>query len=265
MYKFLKWPFFGRYMVKWKNPLTTNQQKEWLTVKVDSKSGSIIYGLFGKSYTENEKATIVLGHPIGKEAKAYFLKNHYTELLRNNGYNTLIFDFNGFGESKSGNLSYFEDVIAIGNEAHKLKPNLPIGYHGISFGGAWATIAFTDPNHKFDFAIIESAGTTLEEYWINFPLAYRILKIIYFLAPRYKRKIRMVDRIKEAKNLNEILFIYSNSDELTPVVMGEKFIQNCPIPSELWTVNDAQHASIMKSKHKSAYENKIIEYFDSQI
>ena len=79
MYKLLKVPFFGRFMVKWQNPLTETQQKEWQKIYTKSKSGGIIHGLFAKAWTENPKATIVLGHPMGKEAKAYFIKNGYTE------------------------------------------------------------------------------------------------------------------------------------------------------------------------------------------
>ena len=174
MYKLLKKPFFGQYMVKWRNPLTVQEQKEWEPVEVKSKSGGIIKGLFAKADNQPAKATIVLGHPMGKEAKGYFLKNGYTNLLRKNGYNVLVFDINGFGESTHGNFSYFEDIVAISIKAKSLTPELPLGYHGISLGGQWATIAFTDSSHKFDFAIVESAATSLDEFWVNFKIAHRV-------------------------------------------------------------------------------------------
>lgn len=102
MYKLIKKPFFEHYMVKWQNPLTIEQQKEWNSIQIKSKSGVIIYGLFAKAFAKNVKATIVLGHPMGKEAKGYFLKNGYTYLLRQNGFNTIVFDINGFGEKNFG-------------------------------------------------------------------------------------------------------------------------------------------------------------------
>ena len=264
MYKFLKKPFFGRFMVKWQTPLTPEQQKEWQTVQTKSKSGGLIHGLFAKALTAQTKATIVLGHPMGKEAKGYFLKHGYTDLLRKNGYNTLVFDMNGFGESTHGNFSYFEDIVAIGIEASKLTPDIPIGYFGISLGGQWATIAFADETHQYDFAIIESAATSLDEFWINFPTAYKTLKLLNVLLPKYKRKIKMQERIKEAKNLQSLLLIYSATDDWTPVHMGEIFKANSPVPAELWTVKNAKHAAIMKSEHKAEYEKKIIDYFNSQ-
>jgi alpha-beta hydrolase superfamily lysophospholipase len=158
------------------NPLTPEQQKDWHPLRTQSKSGGTIYGLFAKVLTDKVKATIVLGHPMGKEAKGYFLKNGYTDLFRKNGYNTLVFDINGFGESTHGNFYYFEDIVAIGIEAAKLTPNIPIGYHGISLGGQWATIAFADETHKYDFAIIESAATSFTTFELSFRQHMKRLK-----------------------------------------------------------------------------------------
>jgi pimeloyl-ACP methyl ester carboxylesterase len=264
-YKSLKKPFFGSYMVKWRNPLSESEKYQWSTVTAKSKSGGIIHGLFSKSFSENPKATIVLGHPMGKEAKAYFIKNGYTDLLRNNGYNVLTFDINGFGESSHGNFSYFEDIIAIGLEAQRLTPNLKIGYFGISLGGNMATISFADPKHPFEFAILESAATTLNEFWKIFPTAYKTLNVLNFFLPKYTKKIKMIDRVKETKNLQSILFIYSEKDTWTPIEMGKRYLENCPIPAELFILKNAEHANVTKSIDKDIYFKKIISYFDSQV
>jgi predicted alpha/beta-fold hydrolase len=264
IYKLLKIPFVGRFMVTWRNPLTPEQKKDWQPLQTKSKSGGKICGLFAKALTDKAKATIVLGHPMGKEAKGYFLKNGYTDLLRKNGYNTLVFDVNGFGESTQGNFSYFEDIVAIGIEASKLTPDIPIGYHGISLGGQWATVAFADETHRYDFAIIESAATSLEEAWIKYPFAYKALKVFSFFLPKFKKKVKMAERIKEVKRLKSLLLIYSKTDDYTTVAMGKVFKENSPVPTELWVLDDADHAAIMKSKHKTEYEEKIINYFDSQ-
>jgi predicted alpha/beta-fold hydrolase len=265
LYKILKKPFFGKFMVKWKNTLNQQQQLEWQKITFKSKSGGLIHGLFATSLFNKTKATIVLGHPMGKEAKGYFIKNGYTDLLRKNGYNVLVFDINGFGESSHGSFSYYEDIVAASIKAKELTPNLPIGYHGISLGGQWATIAFANQLHQYNFAIVESAATTLEDFWIMFPTAHRFLKLLYFFMPTFKKKINMVERIKEAKNLSSILFIYSLTDDWTPVLMGEKFKANCKIKSELWTVAESKHAMMMKSEYKQAYEQKILHYFEEAV
>ncbi len=46
--------------------------------------------------------------------------------------------------------------------------------------------------------------------------------------------------------------------------MGKRFKTNSPVPTELWTVDNAKHAAIMKSEHKSKYERKILSYFNEQ-
>ena len=264
MYKLLKKPFFGTYMVKWKNPLTGKNRNDWQPYVVESRSKAKIAGLYAKGKNEI-KGTIVLGHPLGKAAKAYFLKSDYPDMLRENGYNVFVFDFNGFGESSMGTFSYFQDVIAVGKKAKEIAPDYPVGYHGISFGASWAIIAFTEENHPYHFAVIESASTTLDEFWINYPLAYKVLKILYFFLPKYKKKINMLGRFHEIKNLKSMLLIYPEKDDITPLSMAKRLMKKSVIPIELYTVSDVKHAKIIGSKQKKAYYEKIIKYFDSQV
>jgi alpha-beta hydrolase superfamily lysophospholipase len=267
LYRLLKKPFFGRCMVLGQNPLSAEKRAEWQPVAVASKSGATVRGLFARSDAKAgpAKATLVLGHPMGKEAKGYFLKNGYTDLLRRGGYHVMVFDLNGFGESSHGNFSYFEDIIAIGNAALALTPELPLGYFGISLGGSWATIAFADKHHPYDFAIVESAGTTLEEFWVRYPVAYLALQVIKWWRPAYVRSLNIGERIKEARHLHSVLFIYPETDEVTPVAMGRRFVANSRVPAELWTLPEGKHAQLMKAPGRAAYEAKILAYFDQAV
>jgi hypothetical protein len=47
--------------------------------------------------------------------------------------------------------------------------------------------------------------------------------------------------------------------------MGAQFKAHSPVETELWTVDNAKHASIMKSEHKDDYAKKILDYFDTSI
>lgn len=265
IYKLLKRPFFGSFMVKWRNPLSKEERKDWQQISIKSKSGGIIQGLFANAKAKNVKATIVLGHPMGKEAKGYFLKRNYTNLLRENGFNTVVFDINGFGESTHGNFSFFEDITAIGIKAKELTPDLPIGYHGISLGAMFSTVSFTDDNHQYNFAIVESSSISLADFWVRFPFAFRVLKLMSFLLPKYKKKIEFQDRIREVKYLQSILFIYSESDTWVPVSKGEILRGNTNVPTEFWLAKNAQHAEIMKSTDKAKYQERILEYFNQEV
>jgi hypothetical protein len=75
----------------------------------------------------------------------------------------------------------------------------------------------------------------------------------------------MIDRIKEAKNLKSLLLIYSKTDDWVDVEMGSRFKENSPVATELWTVDNAKHASIMKSAHKNEYSKKILDYFNTNV
>lgn len=98
-----------------------------------------------------------------------------------------------------------------------------------------------------------SVPTTLEEFWVRFPLAHRALELIGLVAPAFARSVRMVERIKEAQGQSR-LFIYSETDDWGPVSMGQRFQRNSPVPAELWTVAQGQHAQLMKSPHHAAYQ-----------
>lgn len=265
MYRLLKKPFFGRFMVKWKNPLSNDQQAEWQSLQVKSKSGGVIKALFARQTNGRAKATIVMGHPMGKEAKAYYIKNGYCEMLRSSGYNVCVFDFNSFGESTHGSFSFDEDIIAVGKEVLKITPGLPIGYLGISLGGQMAVIALTSPENMFQFAVIESAATSLDEFWVNIPLAYFFLQILNRLMPLFRKRMLMIERIKDIKNVKALLFIYSETDHLTPVDMGKRFIQQSPVTAKLFTICNAPHAAIVKSAYKHSYFNAITAFFDAAI
>ena len=225
----------------------------------------MIRGLIGRTTAPVSKAVIVMGHPMGKEAKGYFIKHGYTDWLRQHGYHTLVFDINGFGESTCGSFNFYEDILAVGAEAARRFPDVPVGYFGVSLGAQWATLAFTDEAHPYRFAILESPPSTLEEFWVNFPPAYAALRTMGLLAPRYARRMNTLNRVKEVKHLRSLLLIYSQSDRWTPVSMGERYRERAPVPTELWLVEQAEHAQIMKSDHRAAYQKKILAFFDENV
>ncbi len=263
MYKLIKKPFFGSFMIQWRNPLSMEERKEWKPISFNSRSKARLRGLVAASKTTSAKGVIVLGHPMGKEAKGYFLKNGYTDLLRENGYHVLVFDINGFGESTVGNFDYFEDIRAAGYEAQKHYPNIPLGYMGISLGGQFATIAFAE-EHPFEFAIIESAANTLEDFWVHYPMAFKVLKLMYFLMPNYRKRIRMIDRMKEANGLKKLLLIYLDHDEVILKEAGPNFKRASPLPTELVVFKNAKHAQLAKSENREKYFQLIVDYFNSQ-
>jgi len=60
------------------------------------------------------------------------------------------------------------------------------------------------------------------------------------------------------------LLIYSKNDSWVPFEMGKRFLKNSPVKTELWSVENAKHAEMMKSSYKIEYENKIISFFSKE-
>jgi alpha-beta hydrolase superfamily lysophospholipase len=263
-YRTMKKPFFGRFMVPWKSPLTFSDQGDWNKKIVDSQSGGRLT-LWTRETREKPRAVILLGHPMGKEAKGFFLKNGLAEFYLSLGFNVAVFDFNGFGESSNGDFLYFQDVSAVSQKLKSMYSQLPLLYHGVSLGGQWATIALSLEANPISLAIIENAAPTLEQFWIRFPAAYVSLRIIYTFMPRLAKDVRMVDRIKQTKNVKRILFIYSEADDWTPPEMGEEFARASNAPNELWIMKTAKHSLAMKSTERDDYLAKISSFLNESL
>jgi alpha-beta hydrolase superfamily lysophospholipase len=255
-YRQLKKPFFGRFMVPWRSPLSGDDAAAWEPVRFPSDSGAELSGLFAAP-TAAPRGVMVLGHPMGREAKAYFLKSGLAAFYRQLGFHVLAFDFNGFGQSGMGSFDFDRDVVAAGLEARRRVPTLPIGYHGVSLGGQWSTIALADPSHPFRFATIESAAPTLESFWIRSHVAYLALRGLYAVNPSGARRIRMVARITEARGVSKVLFVYSRGDTWVPLQNGQQLIDACTVPKETLILERAEHALVMRSDEREVYLDRL--------
>ena len=262
IFKVLKRPFFGRFMVPWRNPLSSEERLFWKPFLVRSESGAQIHALF-RHADENMPihGTLILGHPMGKEAKAAFLKDGYTDFLIELGFNVVVFDYNGFGESSFGSFSYDKDLAAVIRYVKTtFSPSIPLGYHGISFGGQWAVVALAEQSLPLDFLIIESSPTTLAEFWVHYPIAYRFLIFLNKLLPRFEKRIRMIDRAGEIQDLKGVLLVYSAADHYTPVSMGERYRDAFSVPTELFVLREAEHAKALRSSDRESYLSTIKEF-----
>ena len=258
----LKKPFFGRFRVPWKDPRNEHEKKGWERMSVRSQSGATISLLWRAQ--PNAQGTVVLGHPMGKAAKGVFLKNGHADRLLQAGFNVLLYDMNGFGESGMGNFGYYKDVAVVGQKARELSGDLPIGYHGISLGGMWVTPVLSSPDNPFQHVILESASTSLPEFWIHYPLAYKLLRFSFFFTPKLAEYLKPINHISQLNKVESLLLIYSDSDIYTPLEMGERLQNSASIKAALWNASGAEHALAFKS-HGEEYMEKVVGFFQTQM
>ena len=258
----LKKPFFGRFRVPWQNPLSPEAYASWQRFDLKSKSGATIRTIWHPA--ENARGTIVLGHPMGKAAKGMFLKNGHAQRLIDLNFNVMLLDINGFGESSMGSFNFYHDIEAAALKARELSGDLLMGYHGLSLGGMWVCPVLSKELNPFSYVILESAATTLPEFWRHYPTAYKLLKLSFAFIPKHAEYLKPIKHVPHFKGVEKLLLIYSDGDEYTPLEMGERFKEAAQVPAELWNPSGADHALAFKS-HADEYWQRVIGFFDENI
>jgi pimeloyl-ACP methyl ester carboxylesterase len=258
----LKRPFFARYQRPWIWPGSVDPGC-WSRVEIRGERGTRLVGLYAPAEGPRAKGTIVCAHPMGNEAKAYFLKRGHADLLRAEGHNVLVFDFNGFGESETGSFEYPLDVLAAGRAAKALWPDVPLALMGTSFGGAWSICALARAPWLFRGAVIEATFTTLDEYWVRYPVPFLMLQSMNALLPELADRLRPVTQMAKVKR--NVLLIYGEHDEVTPVDMGRRLLRaaaEAGTGCSLWVAPRTAHTKALQ-QDPEAYAARVLPFLES--
>jgi len=260
MYRLFKKPFFSRFQKTWRWPENYKAIDSWEEITFQSESKSMISGLYGASTNSRIKGNIVCAHPMGISAKGYFLKRNIADQLRKEGFNILLFDFNGFGNSTDGDLNLPADVYGAGKYIQQKYPQLKLGIFGISFGASMSICSFSREDNPYTSAVFESAFTSLREFWAHFGLLGQFIKLFPILLPAMERRMNALYNTPMIKNTKEILWIHGAEDIQTPPEMGIRFEQSAPLISERWIVPKGKHADCF-DQNPEEYLNKVITFF----
>ena len=220
VHRILRKPFFGRFEKPWRWPKGVSPEG-WQRVQIDAPAGTRLSGLWGPSFGV-ATATLVLAHPMGKSAKGFWLAEGHADLFRRQGWNVLVFDANGFGESSPRSFDYTADVLAAGLFAQRLMPHLPIGLVGASFGAGWGLCAMSRPESPFRVAVLEAVFPTLPEFWRHYPIAHFALKLSQLLVPSIERRMRPELAARNVVGQPKVLLVYGSADIYTPPHFGER-------------------------------------------
>lgn len=157
------------------------------------------------------------------------------EILRNNGFNVLIIDYQGFGLSQ-GEVSH-QNLVDDAESALKYLQNLnkveklPMLILGRSIGGHLAVKIAHDHQDVVKALVIEGAFTNhhriavqLSPFFIQ-PFAELLVKSSY----------KASDLIKEVSIPK--LIIHSTADETIPYWMGVDLYNKAPEPKQFWKID----------------------------
>lgn len=242
------------------------------SVSFNSRDGIIIKGWLIKA--GKPKGTIILAHGWGGSKEGLL---DYALFLNKNGYNSLLFDFRGFGESEGDytSLGYYEKYDILGAvdylktrkdiDAHK------IGGYGFSMGGA-AMILAAEDSEEIKVIVLDSTFTTIHQnIAMRFKEVYGFPKfpfatsLTFFgglingfdgfdLAP-----IRHIDRIDIP-----LLFIQGSNDNQVLVEDAKMMYREANEPKDILIVHNAGHLGSHKTDPKG-YEKKVISFFDEYL
>lgn len=161
---------------------------------------------------------------MGKAAKGFWLKHGHAALFRDAGFNVLLPDANGFGESPAASFDYPGDFLAAGLYASRLTPALPIGLVGASFGAGWGLCAMAATDSPYQFAVLEAAFPTLPEFWRHYPAAQLSLRLSQIVWPAFERRLRPERLAAELTGSPDVLMLYGDADIYTPPAHGQRLL-----------------------------------------
>jgi uncharacterized protein len=249
-------------------PDTYGMRSDMLTVAVEKDL--ILRGYFLYANTATPKATIIMVHGIGGFKEGFL---GYSKILVDNGYNVILYDQRGHGKSdgKYCTFGFYEkyDISKFIDIAEGKYPNMPVGIHGSSLGGAVALQALAIEK-RLRFGIVESTFHRLEDIVMEYGLDYFKFKSRW-LAQRVLSKSAAIANYKPfdikpieaaAQIEQPMLLIHGDKDTKIPIAFNqENFAALKSRDKEFYTVHGAGHLDV-GSVGGTVYLSKVISFFD---
>src|SRR3989344_7078627 len=230
--------------------LPSDYSLKYENVSFTSRDGITIRGWLIKA--RNPKGTIILAHGWAGSKEGLL---DYASFLNKNRYNTLLFDFRGFGESEGDytSLGYYEKYDILGGVDYLKSRNdiylQNLGGYGFSMGGA-ALVLAAENNEEINAIILDSTYTTAHQNiamrfkevygFPKFPFATSLTFFgglihgfdAFDLAP-----IKYIDKIN-----TPILFIQGTNDTQVSVDDAYSIYDKAKEPKDILIIENAIHS-----------------------
>jgi fermentation-respiration switch protein FrsA (DUF1100 family) len=183
------------------------------------------------------RVTILFCHGNGGNI-GYLLET--VKLCARLGYNLLLFDYRGYGESEGtpDEEGIYRDTEAAWNYLQRMRggPPASIVVHGRSLGGAAA--AWLARRHVPDAVIIESAFTSLGDVAAS---AYPLLPVRLML----RHEFPTLEHLRDVRS--PVLIIHSPGDEIVPFAHGEALYAAARGPKEFLRIDGGHNDGVLLS------------------
>jgi len=222
---------------------------------------------------QNSEQVVIMVHGgEGHRADASIGMLDIASGLVEHGYNVLMFDLRGHGESDGNMMSagYYEKKDVLGAIDYVKERGFEhIGVLGFSMGAATALMA-TAENGDIDAVVADSSFADLKDMMApefskrtKFPTFFLppllfMVKLMYGVDFNAIKPVELVSKIAP----RPVLFIHGELDEIVPLEHAYRLQQASENPqNQLWVVPDAEHvrAYVMQPEE---YMKKITAFFD---
>jgi fermentation-respiration switch protein FrsA (DUF1100 family) len=238
-------------------------------VAFESDSGSTIHAWLVRG--DAGRGAVVLAHSV-RSSRLEMLAR--ADFLRRAGYSLLLFDAQAHGESPGeritfGHLESLDAEAAVGL-LHARLPGEPIGYLGVSQGGAAALLG-PEPL-EVQALILEAVYPTLREAVID-RIAIRLGPVAALLAPLLLVQVEprlgidpaSVAPIEGIRRIRApLLLVAGELDRHTPLSESRRLFDAAPEPKTLWVLPGAAHVDFHRFG-PAEYERQILAFLSGTL
>lgn len=213
----------------------------WEQVVITSKDGTKLRGTYIENDPQSHRAVILL-HGLFQNRTMCL---GYASIYRNLGYNVLMPDLRGHGESDGTHTDWgvhdIEDMDGWVAFLRSRDPQVQIGFHGISLGAGMSLLYAASPQgHEMKFYVADSSyGNLLElgkeklyKYTEDdhYVLGMDALNPFFQLALYYHTHKWMsdLDPLSQVAHMDTpVLFLHGSADTLIPPDIAQKLADQC--------------------------------------
>ena len=239
-----------------------------------AKDGVKLSGWFIKGGKEGKLPTVIVCHGLGAG------RSDFTELasgLSRGGYNVLLFDFRGHGESdrKASSFGYLEQNDLLGALRYvKRREDVDdkgIGVYGFSMGGAVA-ILVASKTDEIKAIIADSSYTSLKEQgkrlfegtflpsFLFFPPLVWMYEVFFHVDADEVSPVSAVGEISP----KGVMVIGGEADEQMPSSDAMRLFADAREPKELWLIPGAVHGGTVYMSGDE-YGKRVLRFLDRYI
>lgn len=223
----------------------------------------------------NSTRTIIFAHGYaGNRLNLGPATFRLADKLIQSGFNVLMFDFRGCGESGGtyttlGRLEKEDLKGAIDFVKHRNNSGKHIGVIGFSMGAATALMTAAE-DKRIEAVVADSPFYDLKQYlmenmpvWTklpNFPFTKVILRVLPVLL---KINPESISPISVAGNIKvPVLLIHGTADKQIPATNSQAVYEALSIKKEFWVVEGSGHIGSIFNRPND-YENKVLKIFSA--